>query len=34
MASTSQIEFLGDCTHSLAGQTVPLPEMPEWFADT
>ena len=27
------IEFLGDCTHELAGQTVPLPELPDWFAD-
>jgi Family of unknown function (DUF6527) len=24
-----QIQFLGDCTHSLAGQTVPLPSWPE-----
>ncbi len=23
-----QIQFLSDCTHALAGQTVPLPEMP------
>jgi hypothetical protein len=23
-----RIQFLGDCTHALAGQTVPLPEMP------
>ena len=23
-----QIEFLGDCTHGLAGQTVPLPPCP------
>lgn len=22
------IQFLGDCTHGLAGQTVPLPEFP------
>ena len=22
------IEFLGDCTHALAGQTVPLPDWP------
>lgn len=22
-----QIEFLGDCTHALAGQTVPLPDI-------
>jgi len=24
-----QIQFLGDCTHALAGQTVDLPELPE-----
>lgn len=24
------IEFLGDCTHALAGQTVPLPDLPDW----
>ena len=24
-----QIQFLGDCTHKLAGQTVPLPDLPE-----
>lgn len=23
-----QIQFLGDCTHSLAGQTVPIPPWP------
>ncbi|WP_299815045.1 DUF6527 family protein [Tardiphaga sp.] len=23
-----QIQFLGDCTHAMAGQTVPLPELP------
>lgn len=23
------IQFLGDCTHKLAGQTVPLPEWPQ-----
>lgn len=23
------IEFLADCTHQLAGQTVPIPEIPE-----
>lgn len=22
-----QIQFLGDCTHALAGQTVPMPEV-------
>lgn len=29
-----QIQFLGDCTHALAGQTVPIPDWPyaegEW----
>lgn len=24
-----QIQFLGDCTHKLAGQTVPLPDWPK-----
>ena len=23
-----RVQFLGDCTHALAGQTVPLPEWP------
>lgn len=27
------IEFLGDCTHALAGKTVPLPELPEGYRD-
>lgn len=26
-------EFLGDCTHSMAGQKVPLPDLPEWALD-
>jgi len=26
------IQFLSDCTHSLAGQNVPLPDFPEWTA--
>lgn len=25
------IEFLGDCTHALAGQTVPMVELPPWI---
>lgn len=25
-------EFLGDCTHSLAGQTAPIPELPQWVS--
>lgn len=24
-------EFLGDCTHALAGQTVPIPPLPDWL---
>lgn len=28
-----RIEFLSDCTHALAGQTVPLPAWPESFSD-
>jgi hypothetical protein len=27
------VKFLGDCTHSLAGQTLPLPELPEHLRD-
>lgn len=26
-----QIIFLPDCWHSLAGQTVPLPDLPSWL---
>jgi hypothetical protein len=26
-----QWEFLGDCAHKLAGQTVPLPPLPDWL---
>lgn len=25
------IEYLGDCTHEMKGQTVPLPPMPDWM---
>ncbi len=28
-----KIQFLGDCTHELKGQTVPLPELPDWLAE-
>ena len=28
-----QIQFLGDCTHALAGQTVPIPPWPDHFHD-
>lgn len=27
------LEFLGDCTHSMAGQTVPLPPLPDWVVE-
>lgn len=26
-----KLKFLGDCTHKLAGQTVDVPELPEWL---
>lgn len=26
-------EFLGDCSHALAGQTVPMVPLPEWIAN-
>lgn len=26
-------EFLSDCTHSIAGQRVPLPDLPDWFVE-
>lgn len=28
--TAGQIQFLSDCTHALAGQTVPLVEWPSW----
>ena len=28
-----QIQYLGDCTHALAGQTVPLPDLPNHLTD-
>lgn len=24
-------EYLNDCTHSLAGQKIAMPDLPEWF---
>lgn len=27
------VEFLGDCSHALAGQTLPLPTLPEHLRD-
>jgi hypothetical protein len=28
-----QLQFCGDCSHALAGQTVPLPEIPKPYQD-
>jgi hypothetical protein len=28
-----EFQFLGDCTHSLAGQTVPMIDLPDWAAE-
>jgi hypothetical protein len=28
-----QIQFLSDCSHALAGQTVPLPDLPSHLTD-
>lgn len=27
------IQFLDDSTHTLAGKTIPLPELPDWLAN-
>lgn len=26
-----QMQFLGDCTHALVNQTIPLPPLPDWL---
>jgi hypothetical protein len=28
------VQFLGDCTHALAGQTLPLPDLPPELRNT
>jgi hypothetical protein len=28
-----KIQFLGDCTHELKGQTVDMPDLPDWLLD-
>jgi hypothetical protein len=28
--TNGQVQFLGDCTHALAGQAVELADLPEW----
>lgn len=32
-AQPGEIIFLSDCTHELAGKTVPLAELPKWMQD-
>jgi hypothetical protein len=27
------LHFCGDCSHAMAGQQVPLPELPSWLSD-
>ena len=27
-------DFLADCTHVLAGQTVPMPDLPDWVLES
>jgi hypothetical protein len=29
--TNGMVQFLSDCTHELAGQTLPLPDLPEWL---
>ena len=31
LVTDGMIQFLGDCTHALAGQTVPLADFPEHY---
>jgi hypothetical protein len=30
-AQPGEVIFLGDCTHALAGQTLPLPDLPDYL---
>jgi hypothetical protein len=32
--TNGRVQFLGDCTHALAGQTLDLPDLPEPYRDT
>lgn len=32
-AQPGEVIFLGDCTHSLAGQTLPFPQLPDYLQD-
>ena len=31
--TAGQLHFCADCTHSMAGKVVPLPKLPEFYAD-
>lgn len=31
--TAGQLQFCGDCTHALCGQTVPLPDLPAGYRD-
>lgn len=31
--TAGQMQFCGDSTHALSGQTVPLPDLPDWLRD-
>jgi len=31
--SSGRMQFLADCTHALAGQTIDLPDLPDWLRD-
>ena len=33
MLEKGEFRYLGDSTHSLAGQTVPMPDLPDWVLD-
>lgn len=33
LIEAGMVEFRGDCTHALAGQTLPLPDLPPYLQD-
>lgn len=32
--SDGHLQYLSDCSHAMAGQTVPMPELPKWAYST
>ncbi len=34
VVTAGQVAYQGDCTHSMAGQTIPMPDLPEHLRDT